>query len=404
MTTTQQDSTARKHSAIARELEEIQARGLFRKPKLIGGPIGPRVLIEGRETLLFCTNDYLGLANHPAVKNAAKRAVDEYGAGAGASRLVAGTLPIHVQLEGALAALKGTEAALAFGSGYLANIGVVSALMREGDVIYSDELNHASIIDACRLSRAAIKVVPHRDARALEKMLAPSGLQETADGRGLIVTDGVFSMDGDIAPLPELAAAASEFDCYLMVDDAHATGVVGPGGKGTTAHFGLEGSVDIQMGTLSKALGSYGAFVAGSRELIDFLVNRARSFIFTTALPPASAAAALEALRVIEREPERRERLWRNAALLKEGLTSAGFDVGSSDTFIIPVIIGGARECVRMAEALLEEGVFAQAIRPPTVPEGASRLRVVPMSEHTTADVESALDAFARAARKCDRV
>ena len=397
MTTPQKNSVAQKHSAIARELEEIEACGLLRKPKLICGPIGPRVVIDGRETLLFCTNDYLGLANHPAVKEAAKKAVDEHGAGAGASRLVAGTLPIHSQLEKALATLKGAESSLAFGSGYLANIGVISALMRQGDIIYSDELNHASIVDACRLSRAAVKVFPHRDIRALGNMLAG----ETARGRRLIVTDGVFSMDGYIAPLPELAEAASEFDCHLMVDDAHATGVVGPGGKGTAAHFGLEGRIDIQMGTLSKALGSYGAFVAGSRKLMDYLINRSRSFIFTTALPPASAAAALEALSVIEREPERRSRLWRNASLLKEGLASVGFDVGSSDTFIIPVIIGGARECVGMAEALLDEGVFAQAIRPPTVPEGASRLRVVPTSEHSTADVEFALGAFARAGKKC---
>lgn len=396
MTTAKQASAAQKHDAIARELEEIEARGLLRKPKLVGGPIGPRVVVEGRDTLLFCSNDYLGLADHPAVKQAAKRAIDEHGAGAGASRLVAGTLPIHRELEAALARLKGTEAAIVFGSGYLANIGTIYALTKKGDTIYSDELNHASIVDACRLSRADIRVFPHTDARSLETMLAG----DDDGGRKLIVTDGVFSMDGDIAPLPELVRSASEFDCYLMVDDAHATGVVGPGGKGTASHFGLEGCVEIQMGTLSKALGSYGAFVAGSRELIDLLINRARSFIFTTALPPASAGAALEALRIIEREPERRERLWRNASLLKEGLTSSGFDIGSSETFIIPVIIGGARECLGMAEALLGEGVFAQAIRPPSVPEGVSRLRVVPTAEHTTDDIESATEAFRRAGKK----
>jgi 8-amino-7-oxononanoate synthase len=366
-------------------------------PRLIEGPIGPHVVIDGRDTLLLCTNDYLGLAKHPAVQLAAKRAVDTYGAGAGASRLVAGTLPIHEELEASIARLKGTESALVFGSGYLANIGIISALMRAGDTIYSDELNHASIIDACRLSRATVKIFPHRNARALAVMLENCGDAR----RQLIVTDGVFSMDGDIAPLEELARLASEFECHLMVDDAHATGVLGPRGKGTAAHFGLNDEVDVQMGTLSKALGSYGAFVAGSDELIRYLVNRARSFIFTTGLPPASAAAALEALRVAEREPYRRERLWSNAAVLRNGLVSMGFDVGFSETFIIPVIIGGARACLAMAEALLGEGVFAQAIRPPSVAEGASRLRVVPTADHETADIERALDAFERAGRNC---
>jgi 8-amino-7-oxononanoate synthase len=396
MTTARQASAAQKHDAIARELEEIESRGLLRKPKLIGSPIGPRVIIDGRETLLFCTNDYLGLANHPAVKQAAKRAVDEYGAGSGASRLVAGTLAIHRKLESVLARLKGADDAVVFGSGYLANIGTVSALTRAGDVVYSDELNHASIVDACRLSRADVRIFPHANTDALAEMLAADD-----HNRRLIVTDGVFSMDGDLAPLPDLARVASEFDCYLMVDDAHATGVIGPDGKGTAAHFDLEESVEVQMGTLSKALGSYGAFVAGSRELIDLLINRARSFIFTTALPPASAGAALEALQIVERQPERLERLWRNAAKLEQGLISVGFDLGLSETFIIPVIVGGARECVMMAEALLDEGVFAQAIRPPTVPKGASRLRTVPTSEHTDTDIEYAIEAFARAGKKC---
>jgi 8-amino-7-oxononanoate synthase len=397
MTTAKQASAAQKHEAIARELEEIESRGLLRTPKLIGGPIGPRVVIDGRETLLFCTNDYLGLANHPSVKQAAKKAVDEHGAGSGASRLVAGTLPIHRELESALARLKGTDDAVVFGSGYLANIGTVSALTRAGDIVYSDELNHASIIDACRLSRADVRIFPHADALTLEEML----VDDNTARRRMIVTDGVFSMDGDLAPIPELVRLASEYDCFLMIDEAHATGVIGPGGKGTAAHFGVEGSVEVQMGTLSKALGSYGAFVVGSRELIDLLINRARSFIFTTALPPASAGAALEALRIVEGKPERLERLWRNAANLKQGLASAGFDLGLSETFIIPVIVGDAVECVRMADALLDEGVFAQAIRPPTVPEGASRLRTVPTSEHTDGDIELAIAAFARAGKKC---
>ncbi len=396
MTTTHGKQTARMLYQLQRELEELDARGLLRKPKLIGSPIGPRVEIDGREILLFCTNDYLGLANHPSVKRATKDAVDKYGAGAGASRLVAGTLPIHRELEAEIARFKNAEAAIVFGSGYLANIGILSSLMQQGDIIYSDELNHASIVDACRLSRAKTSIFPHADTDGLEEMLAES----VACKRKLIVTDGVFSMDGDLAPLPELARLASEFNCYLMVDDAHATGVVGPGGKGTASHFGLDGAIEVQMGTLSKALGSYGAFVTGSQKLIDFLTNRARSFIYTTALPPAAVAAALEALRIVENEPERRESLWRNAEFLREGLTSAGFDIGSSETFILPIIIGDARECVGMAEALLEEGVFAQAIRPPSVPEGSSRLRVVPTAGHTPEDMECALEAFARAGKK----
>jgi 8-amino-7-oxononanoate synthase len=385
-----------KYEAFERELHEVMHRGLLRKPQVLDGPLGPRVNINGHKVLLLCTNDYLGLSNHPAVKRAATDAVERYGAGAGASRLVAGTLPIHVELERALAKLKKTEAAIVFGSGYLANLGVISSICGPSDAIFSDRLNHASIIDACRLSHAEVKIYPHRDTDALRRQLREHG----AAGRKLIVTDGVFSMDGDIAPLPELALLASEFDCYLMVDDAHATGVLGDGWSGTASYFGMK-SVDIQMGTLSKALGSYGAFVAGSQMLIDLLVNRARSFIYTTALPPASAAAAREALRMIKREPERPERLWKNAQTLKEGLLTAGFTVGSTQTFILPVIMGDARRCVKMAGALLEEGVFAQAIRPPSVPEGTSRLRVVPSAEHEDSDMEFAVKAFERAGRKC---
>ncbi len=385
-----------KYDFLGRELREIEARGLLRRPKLVSGPIGPRVTIEGREVLLLCSNDYLGLASHPEVKRAAAEAVNSYGTGAGASRLVCGALPVHAELEAALAELKETEAAVVFGSGYLANIGAISAVMGGGGVIFSDELNHASIIDGCRLSRASVRVYPHRNMSALKTMLSGNEI----DGKKLIVTDGVFSMDGDIAPLAELAQIASEFDCCLMVDDAHATGVLGPGGKGTASHFCIGAGLDIQMGTLSKALGSYGAFVAGSRDLIDFLLNSARSLIFTTALPPPSAAAALAALKIIAREPERRERLWSNASLLKRELQSAGLEVGATETVIIPVMVGEPKECVTMAETLLDEGVFAQAIRPPSVPEGSSRLRVVPSAEHTEADLEEAIDAFVRAGKK----
>lgn len=385
-----------KYDFLGRELREIEARGLLRRPKLVSGPIGPRVTIEGREVLLLCSNDYLGLASHPEVKRAAAEAVNSYGTGARASRLVCGALPVHAELEAALAELKETEAAVVFGSGYLANIGAISAVMGGGGVIFSDELNHASIIDGCRLSRASVRVYPHRNMSALKTMLSGNEI----DGKKLIVTDGVFSMDGDIAPLAELAQIASEFDCCLMVDDAHATGVLGPGGKGTASHFCVGAGLDIQMGTLSKALGSYGAFVAGSRDLIDFLLNSARSLIFTTALPPPSAAAALEALKIIAREPERRERLWSNASLLKRELQSAGLEVGATETVIIPVMVGEPKECVTMAETLLDEGVFARAIRPPSVPEGSSRLRVVPSAEHTKADLDEAVGAFVRAGKK----
>ncbi len=376
------------------ELDALRAAGLYRSPKTIDGPIGPEVTIAGRPALLFASNDYLGLANDPRVKAAAIRAVERYGAGAGASRLVSGDVALHRELESRLAALKRTDDAVVFGSGYLANVGAISALIGPGDAVYSDELNHASIIDGCRLSRAAVRVYRHRDVSHLEALLAEDAGRYR---RRLIVTDAVFSMDGDLAPLPDLVALAERHGAMLMVDEAHATGVLGPRGAGAVERFGLEGRVPVLMGTLSKALGSVGGFVAGSRALVDFLRNRARGFIFTTALPPAAAGAALAALDIVEREPWRRARTLDLAQRLARGLEAMGYRVLPTESAVVPVVVGAAGDAVALAEALLRRGVFCPAIRPPTVPEGQSRLRVTPMATHTDEHIERALAAFADA-------
>ena len=305
-------------------------------------------------------------------------------------------MAVHHELEARLAALKKTEAALVFPTGYHANVGVLSALMGPGDTILSDGLNHASIIDGCRLSRAEVRVYPHGDTHALAALLAACA----PSGRRLIVTDTVFSMDGDLAPLAELVELAQHYDAWLMVDEAHATGVFGPHGGGLVEQAGLVDRVDIHMGTLGKALGGIGAYVAGSRELIDWLVNRARSFIYTTGMPPAAAASALAALDLVEREPERRQRLWDNTRFLSDGLRGLGYRIGDSRSQILPVIIGDARQTMALAEATLRRGVFAHGIRPPTVPEGTSRIRVTPMATHTRAQLERTLDAFEAAGKE----
>lgn len=379
---------------VDEDLEALRAAGTYRAPKTAEGPIGPEVTVAGQRVLLFASNDYLGLANDPRVKAGAIAAVERYGAGAGASRLVSGDLTLHRELESRLAAFKRTEDAILFGSGYLANVGAISALVGPGDVVYSDELNHASIIDGCRLSRATIRVYRHRDASQLETLLAEDAGKYR---RRLIVTDAVFSMDGDLAPLPDLVLLAERHGAMLMVDEAHATGVLGPRGAGAVELFGLEGRVPIVMGTLSKALGSVGGFVAGPRALVDFLRNRARGFVFTTALPPAAAGAALAALDLVEREPWRRSRTLDLARRLARGLEALGFQVLPTESAVVPVIVGAATDAVALAEALLRRGVFCPAIRPPTVPEDQSRLRLTPMATHTDEHVERALAAFAAA-------
>jgi 8-amino-7-oxononanoate synthase len=380
---------------IGDRLEELRGKGLYRRLRLVSGPQGPRVLLDGNPVLLLCSNNYLGLADHPRVRTAAAEAAMRWGAGAGASRLISGTMKPHQQLEERLAEFKGYERALLFGSGYLANSGTIAALAREGEVVFSDELNHASIIDGCRLSRAETFVYRHRDVEHLAW-----GLRE-AKGRGsLIVTDGVFSMDGDIAPLEDLVRLARHHDCRLMVDEAHATGAMGPGGRGSVAAAGLSGEVDVVVGTLGKALGSYGAYVCAGGEIVEYLINVARSFIFSTAPSPPSVAAALTAVELLESHPHRVDQLRSNATMLRRALSAEGLAVGGSPTQIVPVTVGSAAHTMELCERILERGVFAQGIRPPTVPEGSSRLRLTVMSTHRAEGLLEAAKAVGEAARE----
>ena len=353
-------------------------------------------MLNDCKVLLLSSNNYLGIANHPTLKHAAQQAIEEYGCSAGASRLISGHMELHQRLETKLAAFKHSEAALVFPSGYHANVGTISALVGPEDTVFSDALNHASIIDGCRLSRAAVKVFRYCDVSHLQKLLAES----PASGHRLIVTDSVFSMDGDVAPLTEIIAVARQYDAWVMVDEAHGTGVFGPRGAGLVDALGLENDVDIHMGTLGKALGGFGAYVAGSHELIAWLVNRARSFVYTTGIPPAVAASAIAALALVAEEPERRHQLWDNAAFLRDGLTALGYTVGPTQSPILPVIIGDATKTMELASALLDRGVWAHGIRPPTVPVGTSRLRVTPIATHTRTQLSQALDAFAHAGKE----
>jgi 8-amino-7-oxononanoate synthase len=373
------------NSDIEDRLAEIRGRGLYRRMRCVSGPQGPRVLLDGKPVLLLCSNNYLGLADHPRVREAAAEAAMRYGAGSGASRLVSGNMTIHRRLEEQIAAFKRSEACLLFGSGYLANAGVVSALAHEGDIVFSDSLNHASIIDGCRLAKADTFVYDHCDTEHLEW-----GLRE-AEGRGsLIVTDGVFSMDGDVAPLERIVELAQRHDARVMVDDAHGTGAIGPDGRGAVAAAGLEDEVDVVVGTLGKALGSYGAFVCCDQSLADYLVNTARTLIFSTALSPPAVAAAMAALELLREQPRRVEKLQRNANLLREALAAEGVPVPASTTQIVPLLVGDASTAVRASERALERGVFAQAIRPPTVPAGTSRLRLAVMASHTKSELRDA--------------
>jgi len=373
-----------------KELAQLEHKHLLRRPKAIDSYEGPRVTIAGESYVLMCSNDYLGLASHPSVVKAASAAMGRYGFGAGASRLVSGTSALHRELEDRIAQFKGTESAILFNSGYAANTGIIPALAGEGDVILSDSLNHASIIDGCRLSRARVAVYRHKDMVHLEDLLRKS----RAAARRLIITDGVFSMDGDVAPLPDLVLLAGKHDAMLMVDDAHATGVMGRKGRGTAEHFGLEGRVHIQMGTLGKALGSFGAFAAGSRDIIDILMNRARSLIFSTALPPAVCAASIAALAIVEQEPQRRDALWKNHERLSAGLRSIGISIGSSETPIIPLVIGDSDKALRAGTRLFNDGIYAAAIRPPTVAENTSRIRMTLMATHSGEDIDAVIAAL----------
>jgi len=384
---------ARHHRAVqalAAELAALEEAGLRRRLLPLETASDTEVTIGGRRVLLLSSNNYLGLATHPAVKAAACAAIARYGCSSGSSRLIAGHFALHAEVERKLAAFKQTEAALLFPSGYQANVGAITALVGRGDHVYSDALNHASIVDGCRLSRASVHVYPHRDVRALEAELAatPRG------GRRLIVTDSVFSMDGDRAPLAALVALARQYHSWLMVDEAHATGVLGARGAGLAEADGVAGAIDVHMGTLGKALGGAGAYIAGSRSLIDLLVNRARTFVYTTGLAPAAVGAASAAIELVAAEPERRPALLRNAARLRDGLRALGLDA-RGDTHIVPVVVGDNRAALALADALLARGVLAHAIRPPTVPAGTARLRLTPMATHTEAQIARVVDAFA---------
>ncbi len=376
-------------------LLDIKNKGLYRRLRIVESGQASKVVIDGREVILLSSNNYLGLANHPKIKEAAKEAIDKYGAGSGAARLISGNCILYKELEERIAEFKNTEAALVFGSGYLANIGILSTVVEEGDLILSDELNHASIIDGCRLSRAEKTIYRHKDTRHVEEILSKNKRR-----RILIVTEGVFSMDGDIAPLPEIIALAKRYSAMVMVDDAHGTGVLGKKGKGTAEHFGIEKGIDIHMGTLGKALGAYGAYAAGDKGLIEFLINKARGFIFTTALPPSVLASAIKAIEILEEEPHLIKKLWENRDYLVNGLKSLGFDTMGCETPIIPILIGKAEKALKMSDGLFEQGVYAPAIRPPTVPEDTCRLRLTVMAAHTKEELDIALKAFEKIGKR----
>jgi glycine C-acetyltransferase len=383
---------------LKEELGELGRQGLLQHPRTLEGEQHARARFDGKDVINLASNNYLGLAAHPKLKEAAEKAAAEYGAGSGAVRTIAGTMTLHRELERRFAAFKGAEAALMFQSGFTSNAGTVAAILSPEDVIVSDQLNHASIIDGARLSRAEIKVFPHKDAESADRVLTETAKEGR---RQLLITDGVFSMDGDIAPMADLVDVADRHGAIMMVDDAHASGVLGPGGKGTVAHFGIDPArVDIQVGTLSKAIGVLGGFIAGPPHLIEWLVNRGRPYLFSTSAPPPVAAACIAALDVIESEPELIDRLWENTGFFKQGLQSLGFDTGMSETPITPVIAGEAQTAQDLSRLLFEEGVFTPAIVFPTVAKGQSRVRTIVTAEHTQDDLQQALDAFERVGHK----
>ena len=374
---------------IREALSELDAAGLLRRPLQISGPQGPEVDIDGQRVLCFCSNNYLGLADHPALVDALASAQGE-GVGAAASRLISGTMDAHRDAEAAYADFLGTPAAVLFSTGYAANVGTVQALAGTGDIIFSDALNHASLIDGCRLSRANVRVYAHRNVDHLGSLLRE---HRPRAGRALIITDSLFSMDGVIAPLREIAELARSFDAGLMVDEAHALGVFGPNGRGLSAELGIQ--PDVVVGTLGKAFGVAGAFVAASEEVVSLIRNRARSFVYSTAPPPMLARAAIEALRLVREADDARHALLENASELRSQLRALGFDIPSENSQILPVLIGENNRTMQLSAELLDKGVFVQGIRPPTVPEGTARLRLTPMATHRPEHIERAIDAFA---------
>jgi glycine C-acetyltransferase len=388
--------TEDKLAFLDEQIKELKEQGLYNVIRTIESPQGAWIVVDGKRVLNFCANNYLGLCNHPRMKEAARKALEEYGVGPGAVRSIAGTMSLHLELEERLARFKGVEAAINFQSGFCANLATIPALVGQEDAIFSDELNHASIIDGCRLSRAKIVRYAHRDARDLEKVIQG----EKGYGRGLIVTDGVFSMDGDIAPLPELMEVAERYNLILMVDDAHGEGVLGRGGRGCADHFGLPGRVDIEMGTLSKAFGVVGGYIAGKKRIVDWLRQRGRPFIFSSAVTPADTAACIAAIDILEESTELVDKLWENTRYFKAEMKRLGFDTGGSQTPITPVMLGEAAVAQGFSKRLFEEGVFAMAIGYPTVPRGKARLRVMISASHSKDDLDKGLEIFQKVGKE----
>jgi glycine C-acetyltransferase len=378
------------------ELDALKQQGLYRTLRVLEGEQKPKTTFDHRQVVNLSSNNYLGLTTHPLLRERALEATRRLGVGSGSVRSIAGTMDIHMELERRLAAFKNTEAVVVFQSGFAANAGTVAAVLSKDDVVISDELNHASIIDGCRLSRAAIKVFPHKDAAAARRIAS----ELPAAQRKLLITDGVFSMDGDLGALPALCDIAEEFGCIMMVDDAHASGVFGRNGRGTIDHFGMHGRVDIQVGTLSKAIGALGGYVAGSRALVEFLYHRARPFLFSTSHPPAVAAACIAALDVLEQEPQIIDRLWENTRFFKSGLQTLGFNTGLSESPITPVIVGDGALAMKLSDRLFQEGVFAQGIAFPTVARDKARVRTIVTATHTRDELQFALDVFAKVGRE----
>jgi glycine C-acetyltransferase len=384
-------------SYLGEQLEAWRQAGTYQRLRVLESPCEPLSRVDGREVINLASNNYLGLADHPKLVEAAIAATKKYGAGSGAVRTISGTMSIHIELERRIAQFKHTEACVVFQSGFAANAGTVSAILTPEDHIISDALNHASIIDGCRLSRAKIHVFAHRDTAAAGKILDDLA---GASGRKLLITDGVFSMDGDIGPLPSLVEIAESHGAIMMIDDAHSSGVLGRNGRGTVDHFGLHGRVDIQVGTLSKAVGVLGGYVCGSRDLIEFLYHRARPFLFSTSHPPGVAAACLAAFEILENEPERIEKLWDNTRYFKAALNNAGFDTGQSETPITPIMVGEAKMAHAFSAALFENGLFATGIGFPTVPEGKARVRTIVTATHTRELLDRAAEILTRVAKQ----
>jgi glycine C-acetyltransferase len=379
------------------QIEQWKAEGTYQRLRILESESAAEARFDGKEVINLASNNYLGLTTHPKLKEAAIEAVRKYGAGSGAVRTISGTMALHMQLEERIADFKHVEACVVFQSGFAANAGTVSAILTPEDHIISDELNHASIIDGCRLSRAKIHVFPHKDVAAAEKIL---GELDGVAGRKLLISDGVFSMDGDIGPLPGLVEAAEKHGAIMMVDDAHSSGVLGRNGRGTIDHFDLHGRVQAQVGTLSKAIGVLGGYVCGSRDLIEFLYHRARPFLFSTSHPPAVAAACLAAFDVLEQEPERIQALWDNTKYFKAGLQASGFNTGISETPITPVIVGEAKTAHELSRELFAEGVLATGIGFPTVAKGKARVRTIVAATHTKDELDRALDVFRKVGKK----